>query len=300
MSHTQILRAGYIALIGRPNVGKSTLNNALIGDKISIISKKAQTTRYCINGILNRGESEQFVFVDTPGFQIRYNGVLNYAMNRAVLSTTKSVDVIIHVIEAGKWLDSDVNILSLLKASKTRTLLVINKIDRIKDRNLLFPFVNKILSLFPYLAVIPVSATKNLQLDCLLDEISKNLPIQNAIFESGKLTDRSAKFMAAELLREKIFRFSGDEIPYNSMVSIDQWEENSNHIDISACITVDKEKHKPILLGRKGLHMKQIATEARQDISAFLKRSIYLQVHIKVRKKWFLNKEIFHDLDFLI
>ncbi len=288
-------KTGFIAVIGRPNVGKSTLINALIGSKVSIISKKAQTTRYRINGILTR-ECEQFIFVDTPGFQNRYKGDVNYAMNQTVLSVIRNVDIVLHVIETGKWLREDMKVLSMLKVRNKDSIVVINKVDKSGCLDELFPFVKKILDMYSYSVVVPVSAIKSFQLDKLLDEISKKLPIGSFIFEPNVVTDRSAKFMASELLREKVFRFSGAEVPYGSTVSIDQWLEGKNHIDISACITVNKDRHKPILIGKNGLHMKLIATEARKDISFILKKSIYLEVYVRVRKKGFLKKEIIQNL----
>ena len=283
MSNTPF-RTGFVAIVGRPNVGKSTLTNALIGSKISIVSRKAQTTRHRIHGVLTR-EHEQFVFVDTPGFQTRHGGAMNRMMNRVVTQALADVDVVVHVVEAGKWSEGDAKLLPLLPAPE-RTILVVSKIDALKNRDDLFAFVSKIMALHPFGAVVPVSATKNQQLDQLLQEIAARLPEGEPMFEEDTLTDRPMRFIAAELVREKIFRLVGDELPYGCTVVIEQWEENDKGARIAACVVVERDSHKPILLGAGGMHMKRIATEARQDIAKLLDKTVHLEVYIKVRKGW--------------
>src|SRR5699024_8056379 len=184
-------------VVGRPNVGKSTLVNTLIGSKISIVSRKAQTTRHRIHGVLTR-PNEQFVFVDTPGFQSRHGGRLNRVMNRVVTQSLAEVDVALHVVEAGRWTTQDAQILPLLP-NPERTILVLNKIDAVKDKTALYPYVTKRMEQFPYGAVVPVSALRQQQLEALLDEISKRLPEGEALFEHDALTDRSVRFLSAEI-----------------------------------------------------------------------------------------------------
>ncbi len=293
---TQPFRTGFVAIVGRPNVGKSTLTNALIGSKISIVSRKAQTTRHRIHGVLTR-EQEQFVFVDTPGFQTRHGGAMNRMMNRVVTQALADVDVVVHVVEAGKWSEGDAKLLPLLPKSE-RTILAISKIDALKHRDDLFPFVAKIMALHQYGAVVPVSATKNHQLDQLLEEIAQRLPEGEPMFEEDALTDRPMRFIAAELVREKIFRLVGDELPYGCTVVIEQWEENERGVRIAACVVVERESHRPILLGAGGQHMKRIATEARQDIAKLLDKPVHLEVYIKVRKGWSERESALRDLGY--
>src|SRR6478609_3212755 len=289
-------RTGFVAIVGRPNVGKSTLTNALIGSKISIVSRKAQTTRHRIHGVLTR-EHEQFVFVDTPGFQTRHGGAMNRMMNRVVTQALADVDVVVHVVEAGKWSEGDAKLLPLLP-NPERTILVVSKIDALKNRDDLFAFVSKIMALHPFGAVVPASATKNQQLDQLLDEIASRLPEGEPMFEEDTLTDRPMRFIAAELVREKIFRLVGDELPYGCTVVIEQWEETAKGATINACVVVERDSHKPILLGTGGMHMKRIASEARQDIAKLLDKPVHLEVYIKVRKGWSDREGALRDLGY--
>ena len=289
-------RCGFIAVVGRPNVGKSTLTNALIGTKISIVSRKAQTTRHRIQGVLTR-EAEQFVFVDTPGFQTRHGGAMNKMMNRVVTQTLADIDVVLFVVEAGKWSPGDEKLLSLLHEPK-RTILVISKIDQLKSRDELYPFVARIAALYQFDAVVPVSSTKRHQLDQLLDEVAKRLPESEPFFDADTLTDRPMRFIAAELIREKIFRLVGDELPYGCTVVIEQWEETDKGVHVAACVIVERDSHRPILLGAGGGHMKRIASEARQDMAKLLDKPIHLEVYIKVRKGWAEKESSLRDLGY--
>ncbi|MER1966201.1 GTPase Era [Castellaniella sp. GW247-6E4] len=277
-------RCGFVAIVGRPNVGKSTLANAMIGTKISIVSRKAQTTRHRIHGVLTRG-ADQFVFVDTPGFQTRHGGAMNRMMNRVVTQALAEVDVVVHVVEAGKWSSGDAQLLPLLPTSRP-VILAVNKVDALRDKNAMFAYVSRITAQFPYAAVVPVSALRDVQLGILLDEIAARLPEGEHLFEADTLTDRPVRFIAAELIREKIFRLVGDELPYGCTVVIEQWEENEEGARIAACVVIERQSHRPILLGAGGLHMKRIATEARQDIVELLGKPVFLDVYIKVRKGW--------------
>lgn len=283
MSNTDF-KCGFVSIVGRPNVGKSTLTNALVGAKISIVSRKAQTTRHRINSVLTR-ENEQFVFVDTPGFQTRHGGLMNRMMNKVVTQSLTDVDVVLHLVEAGKWNEGDQQLIPLFP-QETPVLLVINKVDLLKNKADLLPFIAQVSTKYPYAAVIPVSAHRRVQLDQLLDEIAMHLPVNEPMFEEDAITDRSMRFIASELLREKVFRLVGDELPYGCAVMIEQWEENDQGARIAACILVEREGHRPILLGANGMHMKRIATEARQDIQNLLEKPVYLDVYVKVRKGW--------------
>ncbi|WP_345251251.1 GTPase Era [Pigmentiphaga soli] len=291
-----VTRCGLVAIVGRPNVGKSTLLNALVGAKISIVSRKAQTTRHRIHGVLTRG-AEQFVFVDTPGFQTRHGGAMNRMMNRVVTQALAGVDVVVHVVEAGKWSAGDANVLPLLPEG-TRTVLAVNKVDLLKDRNALFPYVQKVVEQRGYDAVVPVSAARDRQLDVLLDEIAKGLPEGEAMFEADTLTDRPVRFIAGELIREKIFRLVGDELPYGATVVVEQWEEQPRLARIAACVIVDRDSHRPILLGAGGERMKRIATEARQDIAKLLDKPVHLEIYVKVRKGWAERDSALRDLGY--
>lgn len=284
MSSETDFRCGFVTVVGRPNVGKSTLTNALVGAKISIVSRKAQTTRHRINSVLTR-ENEQFVFVDTPGFQTRHGGLMNRMMNRVVTQSLTDVDVVLHVVEAGKWNAGDEQLLPLLPKD-AKVILVINKVDLFKDKTDLLPFIAQASAKHDYAAILPISAQRGVQLDTLLDEIARYLPINEPMFEEDTITDRSMRFIASELLREKIFRLVGDELPYGCAVMIEQWDENDEGARIAACVLVEREGHRPILLGAQGMHMKRIASEARQDIQEMLEKPVYLDVYVKVRKGW--------------
>lgn len=293
---TDPYRCGFVAIVGRPNVGKSTLANALIGSKISIVSRKAQTTRHRIMGVLTR-DTEQFVFIDTPGFQTRHGGAMNRMMNRVVSQALADVDVVVHVVEAGKWSPGDSQLVPMLPKDG-KTILVVNKVDLLKSKNDMFSFVSKIMAQYPYTAVVPVSAVRGVQLENLLTEIAQYLPEQEAMFEADTLTDRPMRFIVAEMIREKIFRLVGDELPYACTVVIEQWEENESGLRVAACVVVERETHKPILLGAGGMHMKRIASEARQDMVKLVDKPVFLDVYIKVRKGWSDRESALRELGY--
>jgi len=280
-------RCGFVAVVGRPNVGKSTLTNALIGSKISIVSRKAQTTRHRIHGVLTQNQHHvQTIFVDTPGFQTRHGGMLNRWMNKVVMQTLHDVDVVVHVVEAGQWSTGDAQLLPLLPRQAANTILAVNKIDSVKHKQTLYAYVQQRMEQYAYGAVVPVSAARGTQLDSLLAEIRQRLPEGEPLFEEDALTDRPVRFLVAELLREKIFRLVGDELPYACTVAIERWEETPRGARIAACVLVERDSHRPILLGAGGSHMKRIATEARQDIIKLLDQPVHLDVYVKVRKGW--------------
>ncbi|TAM85255.1 MAG: GTPase Era [Candidimonas sp.] len=293
---TSSFRCGFVAIVGRPNVGKSTLANALVGSKVSIVSRRAQTTRHRIHGVLTRADA-QFVFVDTPGYQNRHGGVMNRMMNRVVSQVLADVDVVVHVVEAGKWSRGDEELLPLLPVGD-KAILAVNKVDLLKHKNDLFPYVGKIVARHDYGGVVPVSAARGTQLEALLAEIRARLPEGEALFDADTFTDRPARFVAAELLREKIFRLVGDELPYGCTVVIERWDEAPRSARIAACVLVERENHRPILLGAGGAHMKRIASEARHDIAQLLDKPVFLEVYVKVRKGWSEHEETLRELGY--
>ncbi|QNM98991.1 GTPase Era [Chitinimonas koreensis] len=284
MDQEQAFRAGFIAIVGRPNVGKSTLLNRLIGQKISIVSRKAQTTRHRITGIRTEADA-QYVFVDTPGFQTRYKSALNEAMNRGVTTTLADVDVVLFVIEANKFDARDVEVMRLLP-KKRPVILVVNKADLLKDKNQLLPFIQGMASQFAFHAIVPVSAKKIMKVDVLLDAIKPLLPIGTPMYEEDQVTDRSERFLATELIREKIFRLVGDELPYSTTVEIEKYEEEGGLRRIFAAILVDRDAQKAILIGKNGEKLKEISTQARTDMEKMFDCKIYLEVWVKVKSGW--------------
>ena len=276
-------RCGAIALIGRPNVGKSTLLNALLGQKLSITSRKPQTTRHCLRGVLTT-KTAQFIFVDTPGFQSRHRGALNRVMNRAVRGTLESVDVSALVVEAMRFEAEDRALLKLARAG-TPLVLVVNKID-LSDPQGLLPFLKKAECEAEFSEIVPVSARRRKGLDELLHAIERHLPEQPAIYPEHDFTDRNERFLAAELIREKLFRSLGEELPYSSGVEIEKFEEQGSLRRIHATIVVGKEGHKAIIIGTRGEKLKEIATAARLDMEKLFGGKVYLEVWVRVRSGW--------------
>jgi len=277
-------RAGLVAIVGRPNVGKSTLLNQLVGAKISITSKKAQTTRHRIVGVVTRAH-DQSVFVDTPGFQTRHTNALNRAMNRAVTDSIVDVDLVVFMIEAGRFDARDEAVLRVIPPARP-VLLVINKIDRLGDKRVLLPFIERVARAREFVEVVPVSAERGTQLDDLLDAVAQHLPLAPPLFPADEITDRSERFLAAELIREKAFRLLGEEIPYGVAVVIDTFEEEGKLRRIFASIVVDRPSHKAILIGAGGEKLKAIATQARKDMEQLFDARVYLEVWVKVKGGW--------------
>jgi GTP-binding protein Era len=277
-------RCGYIALVGRPNVGKSTLLNKLIGQKISITSRKSQTTRHRIHGILTDRQS-QYIFVDTPGFQMLHKNRLNNAMNRLVTQSLRDVDVVIFVIEAMRFDNRDELVVKLLPSNKP-VILAVNKIDRLPDKSQLLPFLEKMAKEFNFAAIVPVSAKQSTQLVTLLHAIRQHLPQNPALFRENEVTDRDERFIAAELIREKLFRLLGEEIPYSTTVVIDQFAMEGELRRIHASIIVDKANQKAVVIGKGGEKLKLIASQARKDMEESLDGKVYLEVWVKVKSGW--------------
>ena len=281
---TQAFRCGYVAIVGRPNVGKSTLLNHLIGQKISITSRKAQTTRHRIHGIFTDAQA-QFVFVDTPGFQTKHLNALNRGMNRVVTSSLHDVQVVLFVLEALRYDERDQEVLKLLPENQP-VILVINKIDEVADKGQLFDFAERVSKDFKFTTIVPVSAKLGKKVDELREAIRSYLPEGELIFAEDDITDRNERFLASEMLREKIFRFTGDELPYSVSVVIEEFKMDKKLRRISAAILVDKEAHKAMLIGKKGEKLKEIATQARLDMEKLFDGKVFLEVFVKVRSGW--------------
>jgi GTP-binding protein Era len=281
-------RCGYIAIVGRPNVGKSTLMNALIGAKVSITSRKAQTTRHRITGIQTTADA-QFVYVDTPGFQTRHSNALNKTLNRTVTNTLTASDVILFIIEAGTFGAADQQVLDLIPTN-VPCILVINKSDRIKDKAVLLPFAQQVAAKHDFAAVVPVSAKLRFQLDSLQSEARKYLPLNSPIFGEDDITDRSEKFLAAEIVREKVFRFVGDELPYTSTVLIEKFEQEGDLRRVFAAILVERDTHKSMVIGQKGARLKDISSQARLDMERLFGGPVYLEIWVKVKSGWADNE----------
>jgi len=277
-------RSGFIAIVGRPNVGKSTLLNKLVGQKISITSRKAQTTRHRVTGIRTE-PSVQYIFVDTPGFQTRHGGTLNTALNRSVRQTLSDVDAVLMVVEAGKFNQGDKQVASLLPEDRP-VLLVVNKQDELKDRTAMLEYLQKVSQVRSFAEIVPVSAKHDTGLDGLLKILAKYLPEGGALYDEDDVTDQTERMLAAELIREKLFRLCGEEIPYATAVVIDKFEESGNLRRIFATILVDRDSQKAIVIGKGGEKLKAISTQARQDMEKLFDGKVYLEVWVKVKGGW--------------
>ena len=281
-------RTGYLAVVGRPNVGKSTLINRLIGAKVSITSKKAQTTRHRIHGVLTRdiaGRRCQFIFVDTPGFQSRHRNALNRLMNRSVTQTLAEVDAVLLVVEAGRWGSGELDIVGLLPRDRP-VLLVVNKIDRMAERKDLLPFLDRVNKEFPFTDIVPVCAERGDNIDELLKAASAYLPDAPPVFDADDITDRPERFLAAELLREKLFRNLGEELPYGIAVEIEKFEQEGDLRRIHAAVVVDKAAHKAIVIGKAGERLKRIASDARKEMEQLFGGKVWLETWVKVKSGW--------------
>ncbi|MDE2298005.1 MAG: GTPase Era [Burkholderiales bacterium] len=285
-------RCGLVAIVGRPNVGKSTLLNALVGQKVSITSAKAQTTRHRITGIRTVGTLEeggaQFVFVDTPGFQTRHSAALNRTLNRTVHSVLADVDVVLFVVEAGRFGPDDEKVLALMPRGEFSkpVLLVANKLDAVQRRADLAPWLQGMQARHAFAEFVPLSAKKDADVQRLLGIVRPYLPEQPWFYAEDTLTDRSEKFLASEIIREKLFRLTGDELPYTSTVVIDKFEEEGNLRRISASIVVERDAHKGMVIGNGGERLKRIGSEARQELEKLMDAKVYLELWVKVRSGW--------------
>ena len=277
-------RCGHVAIVGRPSVGKSTLLNALVGARISITSKKPQTTRHRVTGILSK-PAAQFVFVDTPGWQTRHASRLNARLNRAVREALADVDAIVWVVDAARVTAQDREVLALLPAN-VPVVVALNKIDAIADKRTLLPRIAEIAALREFAAIVPVSAERGSDLAALESAIANELPEGPALYPEEEITDRDERFLAAEFIREKIFRLLGDEVPYDTAVAIDAFEHDGDLRRIRATILVDKASQRAILVGEGGGRMKAIATQARADMERLFGGRVFLDVWVRVRRGW--------------
>ncbi|MFM2065742.1 MAG: hypothetical protein RLZZ584_651 [Pseudomonadota bacterium] len=289
-------RCGLVAIVGRPNVGKSTLLNSLVGQKVSITSRKAQTTRHRITGIRTLGSdshegglNSQFVFVDTPGFQTRHTvkgtAALNRSLNKTVQAVLGDVDVVLFVVEAGHFGLDDAKVLALVPPGKP-VVLVANKLDKVHRRADLLPWLQQMQERHPFAEFVPLAATRLDDCERLLGIVAPYLPEQPWYYEADALTDRSERFLAAELIREKLFRLTGDELPYTSTVLIDKYEMDGSMRRIAATIVVERDAHKGMVIGDGGERLKRIASEARQELERLGEGKVFLEVWVKVRSGW--------------
>jgi len=276
--------AGHLAIIGRPNVGKSTLLNRLVGQKISITSRRPQTTRQRIIGIVTRPDA-QYVFVDTPGFQTRHGSTLNRLMNRSVSRSVSDVDAVVWVLEAPRLTAEDKAVFGLLKPG-TPFVVALNKIDGVGNKNELLPLMQEIHALAQPAAIVPLSAKTGTGTDELLAALLPLLPVQEAMYGEDEITTASERTLAAELLREKLFRLLGEELPYSALVEIEKFENVDGLRRIHAGIIVDKSGHKGIVIGKGGAKLKEIASQARADMERLFGGKVFLEVWVKVKSGW--------------
>ena len=288
---------GYIALVGRPNAGKSTLLNQILKQKISITSRKPQTTRHSILGI-DTLDDYQFIYVDTPGIHQGNPKAINKMMNKTAVTVLKDVDIIVFLVEADRWGEEEDNILELVKRTNTPCILAINKIDKVKDKSLLLPLIEKMQERHAFHAIIPISAKNGTQVSVLQDNIKQLLPESPHFYDKDQITDRPIKFLCAELLREKIFRFCGDELPYSTTVEIESFKDEGNLIRIHALIMVDKPNHKRMIIGNKGEKLKEMASQARTDMEKLLDNKVFLQCWVKVKSGWSDNVRLLKQLGY--
>ncbi len=291
-------RAGMIAIVGRPNVGKSTLLNALVGTHLSITSAKPQTTRNRVLGVLTRVDA-QFVFVDTPGLQHRHRNLLTRRMNAGVGAAIHGVDAVVMVADAQGWRTQDEDVLRVLPrapqaavadapamAFPSRVVLALSKTDLVREKTALLPLMAQAAARYPFAAIVPVSAARAWQLDDLLEALRRLLPEGIALFDADAITDRSVRYLAAELVREQAFRLLGDELPYGLAVAIEGWEESDARAVVSALIVVERESQRGIVIGAGGAKLRQIGSKARTAIERLLGKPVFLQTHVRVASGW--------------
>ncbi len=278
-------RCGYVAIVGRPNVGKSTLLNHILGQKLSITSRKPQTTRHNLLGIKTHADT-QFLFVDTPGLHQDHKKALNRYMNHSVTTAIKDVDAIVFVVDKLQWFAEDDLVAKRLKDSKVPVIIAVNKVDQIENKETLLPHLQRLLEILNVQDVVPISALQNQNLDRLLDVIRSYLPESDHFFPEDQLTDKSSRFLAAELIREKITRQLGDELPYQMTVEIETFKETEKIIHIGALILVEREGQKRILIGDKGARIKQIGQQAREEMETLFDQKVMLKTWVKVKSGW--------------
>lgn len=288
---------GYIAVVGRPNAGKSTLLNAILEKKLVSTSKKAQTTRHNIFGIKTK-DNVQAIYVDTPGYRDVTPGALHRYLNRSAVHAAYDVDLLLWIVDATRFTRDDEAVLSMLKKVNRPTILVLNKIDEIKAKYDLLPIIQKMQAMYDFREIIPISALNNINLDDLEKTVSSYLPQQAFFYEDGQLTDRSESFLFSEMIREKIMRFLGEEVPYSVAVEIEKIEHEEKLIRVAALLWVERDGQKAIVIGDKGETLKRIGTEARIEIEQFAKKKVFLQLWVKVKEGWTENDEMLQSFGY--
>ncbi len=278
-------RSGYIAIVGRPNVGKSTLLNSILGMKLSITSRKPQTTRHQILGVKTT-DNVQAVYVDTPGIHQRRGTAINKYMNRAATSVLNDVDVILFVVQVKQWTEEDQAIVEKLASVSCPVVLVVNKMDKLPSKKELLPLISELSSQYDFAEIIPVSALNGMNVDVLEQKVATLLPENEHFYPDDQVTDRSMRFLASEIIREKLIRELGQELPYTSTVDIDKYIEDEDIVRIHATIYVESNGQKAIIIGKKGARLKSIGTAARQDISKMVDSKVYINLWVKVREGW--------------
>ena len=278
-------RCGFVAIIGRPNVGKSTLLNHILGMKLSITSRKPQTTRHQILGV-KTVDNTQTIYVDTPGIHQRRGSAINKYMNRAATSVLNDVDVILFVVQANKWTEEDQAIVERFKTVSCPILLVVNKIDTLSSKKELLPIIEELSTHYDYAEILPVSALSGINVEMLEQKIAPLLPENEYIYPEDQVTDRSMRFLASEIIREKLIRELGQELPYTSTVSIDKYDDAPDIVHIHATIYVESEGQKAIIIGKKGSRLNSFGTKSREDISKMIETKVYLNLWVKVREGW--------------
>ncbi|NEX20095.1 GTPase Era [Thiorhodococcus mannitoliphagus] len=285
MSSAAFSRCGYVAIVGRPNVGKSTLLNRMLGQKLAITSHKAQTTRHSILGIKTLPQG-QILFVDTPGIHQRGGSALNRYLNRTALSALGDTNLVLFVVEAMKWTEEDAQALAAIAQSGVPAIAVVNKVDRVQSKDALLPFLQTLAERHEFLELIPVSATKGDQVDRLEHLVVQALPEGEPVFPEDQITDRSQRFFAAELVREQLMQRYGQELPYRTTVEIERFEELDGRYKIHALVWVERASQKGIIIGKGGEALKAVATQARMEMQKLFDCSVHLEVWVKVKKSW--------------
>ena len=290
-------RSGFVAIVGRPNVGKSTLMNHILGQKISITSNKPQTTRHRILGI-KTDEHSQTIYVDTPGLHLNAQKAMNRYMNRAATSSLENVELILFVVDVNRWSEEDDNVLKRVSEQGTPVVLVVNKIDQVKDKEELLPLLQQLSSKMDFAAVIPLSALKGANVRDLEKVVYDALPEAEPMFPEEYVTDRSERFLAAELVREKLMRSLGQELPYATTVEIEQFKEDDGLLRIGALIWVERQSQKKIVIGKGGERLKEIGSMARMDMERLFGEKVFLQLWVKVKEGWSDNERILSSLGY--
>ncbi|MEZ8144577.1 GTPase Era [Enterovibrio norvegicus FF-33] len=296
----QIHHCGFIAIVGRPNVGKSTLLNRLVGQKLSITSRKPQTTRHRIMGVDTR-DGYQAVYVDTPGLHIEEKRTINRLMNRAAASSLTDVELVLFLVDGTQWTADDEMVLNKLKKSELPTVLLINKVDNVKEKGELFPHLQALSEKMDFVDMIPVSAKSGTNIDAVEKLVRKHLPEGEWYFPEEYVTDRSQRFMASEIIREKLMRFTGDELPYSVTVEIERFDYNpaTDGFEINGLILVERNSQKKMVIGKGGDKIKTIGREARLDMEGLFERKVYLELWVKVKSNWADDERALRSLGYI-